>query len=33
MIKEMYLFGACSLFVKKLPSFQPIQTGKGIIIY
>jgi hypothetical protein len=28
-IKEMYLFGASSLFVKKSPSFWPIQTGKG----
>jgi hypothetical protein len=32
MIKEMYLFGACSLFVKKSPSFWPIQTGKGNIV-
>jgi hypothetical protein len=33
MIKEMYPFGACSLFVKKLPSFWPIQTGKGNILF
>jgi hypothetical protein len=29
----MYLFGACSLFVKKLPRFWPIQTGKGNIFF
>jgi hypothetical protein len=33
MIKGMYLFGACSLFIKTLPSFWPIQIGKGNIIF
>ncbi len=33
MIEEMYLFGACSLLVKKLPSFWLVQTGKGNMLF
>ncbi len=30
--RDVPLFGACSLFVKKSPSFRPIQTGKGNLL-
>jgi hypothetical protein len=33
MIKEMYLFGACSLFVKKLPSFFVYRPEKEIFYF